>query len=515
MKWSIMLILFLLLMPVACAKQISITKEVESNIVSVNENVVVMLRINNPFDSSVLLQIRDKNIIGNNGYDIQCMEYEAKPGESVLKYEPIIPFSPGRYTLDKAQASYTNPETGKQESVESNSVDIEVKGTGQGYAQGITTLYACNGQYIKSTSYSYGTSTTITISSGGTQINYPSQSQGNINQRVQQNQLNQDMNAVKRQMEREVRKREEAIKQAEEKIMNNSIVRDMHNALIDSGYNLTNKNIDVDTSQTGSFELTYEKNGSKAWIRGSIKNGSIEHVEKVTQEGMDKVIKGLLRDPAFKKYDSMLRREGLKRGNISVKGNWNKSRVEVSYEKNGREEAKIIAKIERGKVKSIMVKRNKANFAYILLLPIALIIFIIIAYYLYKRLKRKEQRKVKIEVKQVKREEDYISVTRKMLSKAKGLHDKGMEKEAYAVLACAIRFYYARKHGVSKELTNAELLALMKRKNYSKAVLLQLRKNLNKCALVEFAKYKPKKYEFDKIFEWALGCIEKRSTACS
>ena len=99
--------------------------------------------------------IVDKNIFGNNGIDIQCLERMLpNQREITLAYDPIKPYAPGSYTLEPAKVTYTNPETGKEETVESNALNITVNGTAaQGQAQGITTIYECGGQSIRSTSY--------------------------------------------------------------------------------------------------------------------------------------------------------------------------------------------------------------------------------------------------------------------------------------------------------------------------------------------------------------------------
>ena len=511
MKWGVVILVILLLIPSVYAKKITIMKEVVSNKVSVTDSVRVSLHISNPFNKSVMLQIRDKNIIGNNGFDIQCMEYEARPGESVLTYDPITPFSAGKYTLDRAHVSYVNPETGQQEEVESNSVSIEVTGSGQ-KAQGITTLYACNGQYIRSTSYSYGSSTSITISSGGMQISNnimsSSPNQQSPDQRIQQNQLDQDMQAVKKQMEREMEKQNELRKKAEQEIMNNSKVREMHEELVRQGYNMTSKSIDVDENANGNFEFIYEMNGSIARIKGTLNNGTVENIT-VERSDEQKIVKSLLRDPAFRQYDSMLRKEGMERTNFSVTGNWNKSTVSVSYEKNGKEEAKIEVEMEKGKVKNIKVNRNKENAIYLFIIPLILILLVFAMYYLYKKLKkRKERATVKVNMMPVKKEENYTNVAKKILDEARVMYKKNMKKEAHAKLAYAVRYYLARKHSIKKELTNSELIMLLKKQKYDRKFINAARKNLNKCALVEFAKYTPCKKDFDLLVEWARKVID-------
>ena len=64
--------------------------------------------------------------------DIQCLERTlSNQKEITLTYDPIKPYAPGSYTLEPAKVTYTNPETGKEETVESNALDITVNGTAE------------------------------------------------------------------------------------------------------------------------------------------------------------------------------------------------------------------------------------------------------------------------------------------------------------------------------------------------------------------------------------------------
>ncbi len=134
----------------AATKTLVVHKVVENaDNIKVGDKVIVKLQFKNPFKQPIPLRIVDRNVIGNNGLDIRCLEYTLPAKEeSVFAYsDPIVPFKPGKYTLDAAKVAYTNPETGKRETVESNTLDIQVKANnsqqqplGQ-QTQGITTIY--------------------------------------------------------------------------------------------------------------------------------------------------------------------------------------------------------------------------------------------------------------------------------------------------------------------------------------------------------------------------------------
>jgi len=203
------------------AKTFDVRKVVENaDNIKVGEEVAILLQFKNPFKQAIPLQIVDRNVFGNNGLDIKCLEYTLPANEeSVIAYsEPIVPFKPGKYTLDAAKVTYTNPETGKHETVESNTLDIEVKANNslppgqQEQAQGITTIYQCNGTNIHSTSYSSsGSSFNIQIgrsshssSYGNEQQQSGGQQQESVEKRVTNNQISQNIGQLKKELEKEM-----------------------------------------------------------------------------------------------------------------------------------------------------------------------------------------------------------------------------------------------------------------------------------------------------------------------
>ena len=228
---AILLILALgmLLTSSVAAKSLEVQKLVDSNKeIKVGDGVSVQLVFKNPFNSAIPIQIVDKNVFGNNGLDIQCLEYSLpREAESGIAYEPIVPYNPGMYTLDAATVTYTNPDTGKEETVNSNTLDIMVeenKSMPSVQAEGITTIYRCGGTNMQSTSYSSssGTNSQFTSSSsssksfniqfGGSSFSLGQQQSGSqegLQKRVDNNQLNQNMEQLKKEMEAELQKQQE------------------------------------------------------------------------------------------------------------------------------------------------------------------------------------------------------------------------------------------------------------------------------------------------------------------
>ena len=94
----------------------------------------------------------------------------------------------------------------------------------------------------------------------------------------------------------------------------------------------------------------------------------------------------------------------------------------------------------------------------------------------------------------------------KLLKEAKTLFNNKKEKDAYGKAAESIRFYYSYKLGIKTELTNTDLVK--KLKNH-KIQYNNTQKCLNLCGLVEFAKYRANKQDFDKIIRLAESIIKQ------
>ncbi len=231
---------------------ITVKKILENRDIKAGGEVKLALELTNPYPQQVKIKIRDKNVIGGNGLDIQCYEYTL-PGNTVKKieYDSLEVYQPGKYRLEPATITYTDPSTGKSRETKSNPLEIEIKGKPQGgNRQGITTIYQCNGIAMKSTSYSSSSTATISINQHGGQ---------------QPSTLPQDMQTIKQ----ELQKQKQLEQEMAEKIENSSDFQRLQQHLKEEGYNLTSKEINP-TAKT--FNYHYQNGTKKATISGRIQD---------------------------------------------------------------------------------------------------------------------------------------------------------------------------------------------------------------------------------------------------
>jgi hypothetical protein len=434
-----------------------------------------------------------------------------KDKEATITYEPIKPFTAGKYILNPAEITYTNPKTGNEEKIKSNSLRIDIKESviQQGQAQGITTIYRCNGMNMQSTSYS-SSGSSFNMQIGGLNIQQQfnqnlNQQQGLAHDRVQNNQLNQNTNALKQQMEQQVQQKKQMEKEFQQNLAQNTRFQKKHQELINSGYNITDALFNVVSNNTGSFELSYQKpDGKTATLKGEMENGTIKNLMSLTSVEKQRIINLLKENKEFQKYDRQLKETGFNQSEIVFNQiTQNYTKLMLLYKK-GEKEKDITAEYINGTIQNVQLDNEndgKINLLWLILIPIlAFVIWFVYIKY-FKKIKNFIQNppfETKFDT-----SIDYKKETKKMIKEAKKLFDTEKEKDAYERLSQAIRFYFSYKFDIKKEITNTELLKKLRKekaKNY-----LEIQRCLNICSMVEFARHRPNKEDFNKI----MRIIEK------
>lgn len=498
--WMLLALLFC--SSIASAQKISAEKVLDKPTLAAGSQAVISLRITNPFDSPVNVKIADKNIFANNGLDIQCLEY-AVPNRTTVEaaYPDIIPYKGGTYTLDPATLTYTNPETGTEETVSTNSVNVSVTdapGGTQGTAQGVTTIYRCGGMNMQSTTYSYS-------GSQNQQQDQQEHKEENQQAKVQNNQMDQNANALKQDIAKQQADQKQMEEQFKKNLENNSDFQKQDQALQQQGYKPTDSRNEPVSNDSGKFRKDYQKeNGENASLRGEMKNGSIRNMQAQSSEDIKKAISALQNDPSFQEYDKQLKDLGLNASAAQVQQTGpNRSKITVPYN-NGSAGKNITAEYVNGSINNVKIEEKKDGKNDLLWLAAAFVLIALSAYLLYRR--RSKKKTIEREGSPAKTEcIDYRTEAKRMISEAENLFSDSREKDAYEKVSQAVRFYYSHDLGEIKDLSNTELLDLLKKKRNEQYQ--QAQKCLSLCGLVEFAKYRANKKDFSEIIAIAKQII--------
>jgi hypothetical protein len=503
---NIILIIFislLILFPgTASAKQLTVKKVVPNTDIKTGDSVSITLEFDNPFNKSIPITIQDNNVLGNNGLQIECYEFTLsdKPHSGISYDFPIQAYSTGDFTLDPVTVTYTNPETGTQESVRSEPAKISIKsGQSTGQMQGITKIYNCGGVSMQSTSISSSSSTSISISSGSQQTGQnnpqPSASPENIQQSAQ------DMQNIKQEMERQQQEQQKMEEELKERIEQNDDFQKLNEELQKQGYVPTGQEIKPQSNDTGNFDYRFKKGEESANISGRMNAGKMENIQEQSTEDIKKLMQYIESNETFRQMNRTLSDKGYILSSRNIDLETNISSFEYSYRDQKGKNASITGNVTNaGQIKDIMLKEPEPPFPYWVL---ALLLVLIVGIYLFTKFRTKE--KPVLPVKEnifIDPKEHALS----MLETAIEMFNNGRQKEAYMEVSNAVRSYFKGTEGIN-ELTSDEIIRNI-RESKNEGYLSDVKECFMLCDLVKFAKYEPNAGDFKRVVECARKIIE-------
>lgn len=522
-----LLFLFLLLASFSFAQSLSVEKLVEKSGISAGGSVQVLLKFSNPFGQEIPIKVVDRNVIGGNGVDIQCLEYLIPADKStVVGYEPIQAFQSGSFTLEKAKITYTNPASGKEETVGSTSPEVRVNPSPgmQATQESVTTIYSCGGTNVRSTSMSSSTQ----APSSQQQAQQNQQTQGRLQEMQQQNM--QDMNSVKQQMEQQ-QKQENELKN---KIENDPDFKKMQDELQKQGYSLQKSQINPEQNSqsqnhnpqsqqnsqspqqsqnpqnppaqsqnqnpSASFKYDFQKpTGENATIQGMMDNGSMQELSKWSAEDEQALAQKIEQDPKFQQLARSLSQQGFNQTGKKISPpSANLSQFTYSFSNLNETRNITGTATPQGNITSIKIEQpnKKSDFLFWL----SLLLLLLLAYSIYPK-------KPAPEVPQPQAHLNPRKEALAMISRAEQLFASRQVKDAFALLSEAVRFYFRHKSGIGKkELATSDVLKYLRA--HERRLLKPATECLSLCGLVSFAKFSPLERDFRRAAALARKLVQ-------
>jgi len=289
-------------------------------------------------------------------------------------------------------------------------------------------------------------------------------------------------------------------------IESNEDFQQMQKELEEQGYELQDKEINPESNGTGEFNYDYEKGDETAEISGRMEDGEMKELEKHTSEELKELQEKLEQNPEFRRMQEMLQEEGyqLREGNLSPIQN-NLSKFNYQYSNSENRNANITGEIQvDGNITEIKIEREKKESDKLdpVWLPVLLVLLVIL-YFIVKKIRRKEPAP---EPPKEKKPVDFRNLALRMINEAKGMYSRGEKREAYTKVSEAVRLYFRYALKQKEELTDYEVVQLLKKEKHKK--LGTTRDCLNLCNLVKFAKYKPKDEDFNAIVKLAYNIVK-------
>ena len=362
---------FLLLGPSACATdELKIEKIADPVTIESGGTVKILLNISNPFDSDIIVKIRDKNSVGGTMLDTQCIQGKIPANAvGISEYESIQVHNPGTFTLGTIEVKYTNPLTGKEEIAASkNKVDVTVTGGNPNVAFSSTsTKLECqfdDQQQQQQQQEEQKSEEEQRREEMQKQMEELKQQQDEMQKKLSQSRqnMNQDMSSVKQQQQKEAKEANEGLdKELSERLAESEDFQEMKKELEDMGYEEKGKTrTDLRDNET-EFKYEYEKpDGEKGEITGKMKDGKIEDLKKFSDDDAKALDEKLSSDKEFQEAAQRLEKDGFvpDKKEFSGLNSQNETDFNYQYKRADGETANITGDIKDGEVSDVGVKSS-------------------------------------------------------------------------------------------------------------------------------------------------------------
>jgi len=314
------IILVLMLAPIAYATdELKIEKIAEPETIESGGTVKILLNISNPFDSDIIVKIRDINSIGGTTIDTQCIQGKIPASAvGISEYETIQVHNPGTFTLGTLEVKYTNPATGKEEIATSkNKVDVTVTGGNPNIAFSSTsTKLECQfdeeeeQQQKQEEQKSEEEQKREEMQKKMEELK---QQQDDMQKKLSESRqrMNQDMSSVKQQQQQEAKEANEKLdKELSDRLSENKDFQDMKKQLEDAGYQEKSNTRSALRDNETEFKYEYEKSGGeKGEITGKMKDGKIEDLKKFSDDDQKDLEKKLSENKDFREAEERLQNQ--------------------------------------------------------------------------------------------------------------------------------------------------------------------------------------------------------------
>jgi len=486
----VLILLVLLLLPSVTAEDITFQTDQKEYYFLTGENAVIPLTMNNSYDTDIsgMMQYSITQEVIQNGYtysssNSRSQSYTIPMGNQTIgvnfgtSNDPLIL----RVSLS---FSYTEDDETCEVSLEEISI------------------YFVNNQSQMNNQQDPQQSSSEKITNAEPDPSQQQQPQ-TPQEKLQNNQMNQDSSALKEQIEQQLEAEQQQQEAFEENLFNNPDFQKYDQELQDQGYELSEKQLDPESNDTGSFNLTYEnKQGETASLQGNMEDGELQDVQKQTAEDRQGMMEALNQSETFQQFQEELYSEGFNQTSVSYDQQGNRTTMELTYENEENETATITATFEDKELKDVELSKQENLDPIFWIIPILLGVLLLFVY-IFIRYQRKKNATGPLAQRPVKRPFDYRAESRRLLLEAEELYKQGRYKDAYGKAGQSLRLYLSYQYGLQREITNDEVIRFLRSKHHPYT---EIKQCFDLCSLVEFAKYTANDRDFS-IIRHTVGAV--------
>jgi len=330
-------------------------------------------------------------------------------------------------------------------------------------------------------------------------------SQPNPQELLQNNQISQDSSALKQQIQQQAQQQQQLNEEFLKQLALNEEFVAMHQELQQQGYNVSSASVNPTANNSGTFEINYEKeDGDRAVLEGEMQNGEMKELQKQTSRDQRDLLDLLSQDKRFKEYEAQLTDEGYMQQNIEFSQEGNTTSIQLQYSNEDNSTAVISAQITNNSVDTVELHKEDDSMLPLWFWLLLVVLITGTGYLIYKKFMKKPDNTDESKPVLKERSFDYTRAAEKMIAVAVECFENGDYKEAYGKAGQALRLFISYENKLNKELTNDEVIDYLKEHGM---VYKQVDECFELCSLVEFAKYKASRQDFDMIISAAKEVI--------
>jgi len=361
----------------------------------------------------------------------------------------------------------------------------------------------------------------VTSTSGSGTGNVPSGSSVQIVQQsvsVQQQagrdgtvQQAENTKALKEQLQREAQKAEQDKSLFEEALGRDPLLASVNETLAADGFTRQSLSSNPTSGNSGSFTMEYRNAaGESVAIGGSMENGAVPSVKEQSKAPVN-VTAPLASNVTYQAMVQQLQDKGYQRNSTALELSTSGAMINLTFQDPQGKQAFINATTSNGNVTQLSLEKEKeAPFDYLPILAgiVIGVVALVAAGVLYRKLRNRPlpARPPAASGDLYEEPFDHRKAARELLAQAESAYRKGHSADACGLAGQALRLCLSCENGVRRELTNAELLALLQSKGRDTRNIEDV---LSQCADVEFARGLADEQEFSRIVAYVRDVIDR------
>lgn len=313
---------------------------------------------------------------------------------------------------------------------------------------------------------------------------------GTLQQALTNGQQAQDTNALKEQLQREAEKAQQDKASFEESLNRDPLLASVNESLAADGFTRQSLSSNPTSGNSGSFSMEYRNAaGESVSVGGSMENGNVPSVKEQSKAPVN-VTAPLASNATYQAMAQQLRDKGYQRNSTALELSASGATANLTFRDPQGKQAFINATTGNGNVTQISLETEKETpFDYLPVLAGIVIgaIALVAAWVLYRKLRNRPLPARPPAASEDLFEEpfDHRRAARDLLIRAEAAFREERQADACGLAGQALRLFLSCENGVRRELTNAELLALLQSKGHDTGNVPEI---LSRCADVEFAR---------------------------